>query len=130
MAGGGQGGIPAPAVSPMIPATAVGQQATPPASQLLPPSFRFRRAIWVAAASAESLGRLSMWQLRTQVRRPRGSPADRHGQIRRTPLPKRDRVPLIRQYRRRGVGEDVGAIAAYGADSVDDRRCRRRAAIK
>ena len=38
MAGGGQGGIPPPAVRPMIPATAVGQQATQPAAQLLPPA--------------------------------------------------------------------------------------------
>ena len=38
MAGGGHGGIPPPAVRPMIPATAVGQQATPPAAQLLVPA--------------------------------------------------------------------------------------------
>ena len=38
MAGGGHGGIQPPAVRPMIPATAVGQQATPPAAQLLPPA--------------------------------------------------------------------------------------------
>ena len=38
MAGGGQGGIPPPAVRPMIPATAVDQQAMPPAAQLLAPA--------------------------------------------------------------------------------------------
>ena len=36
--GGGQGEIPPPAVRPMRPATAVGQQATPPAAQLLVPA--------------------------------------------------------------------------------------------